>query len=50
MYGPWPAIKSNNEITKRNKLGIELCKKYSWENSANILENIYRHVLNLKSK
>jgi glycogen(starch) synthase len=41
---------SNNEITKRNKLGIELCKKYSWENSANILENIYRHVLNLKSK
>lgn len=32
---------SESEVSERNKLGIDLCKKYSWENSANILENIY---------
>jgi glycosyltransferase involved in cell wall biosynthesis len=32
---------SDNEIEQRNNLGIELCKKYSWKNSADILKEIY---------
>lgn len=32
---------SNEEIKTRNKLGVELCKKYSWKNSADILKEIY---------
>ena len=32
---------SDNEIEQRNNLGVELCKKYSWKNSANILKEIY---------
>ena len=32
---------SNEEIKTRNELGVELCKKYSWKNSADILKEIY---------
>ena len=32
---------SNEEIKTRNELGVELCKKYSWKNSAHILKEIY---------
>jgi glycosyltransferase involved in cell wall biosynthesis len=37
---------SIDEIEKRNNLGIELCKKYSWKNSANILKKIYLQIKN----
>lgn len=38
---------SKEEIQERIVLGKELCKKYSWKNSVEILENIYKHILKI---
>ena len=36
---------SENELQHRRDLGYKLCRQYSWNNSALILENIYTSVL-----
>jgi len=36
---------SLDDIEERKERGFELCKKYSWDNSVNILEDIYKRTL-----
>ena len=40
------ALLDREELTKRGRAGLQLAQKYSWENSARELADLYRTVIN----
>jgi glycosyltransferase involved in cell wall biosynthesis len=39
------ALSNREELTKRGRAGLKLAEKYSWENSAHELVDLYRTVI-----